>query len=295
MATRLDDALSGPESPHFAGQVMEFFGDMRREALVLEDVLGLTTPRKTAMNFLREAAYAAEQFPAIAVGFTRKKHTAPNGVYADVQDTIDTLVERAPNHRIILIGYSLGGIHARAYAQMHPEHVALCFMVVTPQQGTPRANLGRLLRVVNAYGPSVEQMIANNPWIEALNDDYIYRRDRFRTHGTRFVNFRAMHDELVPRRYSALPGVDAEYAFGGLGHMSALQSARLYHHLIREIRDVSSSNDCPILLLHGYGLDHTMFRRLRDQLQAHHPDIIDRVHAIDYDYTTAVPFSAPRR
>jgi len=295
MATRLDDALPGPEGFHFAARAIEFYDVIQQRAASLEHLLGLTTPRKAAANLLRETAYLTEQVPHILLGFTRKKNGASSSVYADVHETIDALVERAPDHRIILIGYSLGGIHARAYAQMHPEHVALCFMVVTPQQGTPRANLGRLLRVVNAYGPSVEQMIANNPWIEALNDQYIADRERFRTHGTRFVNFRAMHDELVPRRYSALPGVDAEYSFGGLGHMSAVQSARLYHHLIREIRDVSGGNDCPILLLHGYGLDRTMFRRLSSQLQAHHPGIVGRMHAISYDYTKAVTFIVPQR
>ena len=141
MAVRLDELVEGPWHPQsLAAEVIDFYNTLRRGAAGLEHLLGLTTPRKAAANLLRETAYLTEQAPHILLGFTRKKNAAPNGAYADVRETIDALVERAPDHRIIVVGYSLGGIHARAYAQMHPEHVALCFMVVTPQQGTPRAN-----------------------------------------------------------------------------------------------------------------------------------------------------------
>ncbi|MBI4150010.1 alpha/beta fold hydrolase [Candidatus Woesearchaeota archaeon] len=292
MVAQLDDIVGFPVGLQVeaAGTIRGVYSLLQQGTLNLEQVLGLTIVRKTTVNFTRELLYAGEQVPCVLKGFTRNKGPKQYEEYDDIRKTIDMLVENAPDNKMVIVGYSLGGLHARAYAQQYPEHVALCFMVATPQKGTPTAIIGRLLIFANAYGQSVEQMMPNNPWIRELNRQYQRHRAIFEEHGTRFVNFRAEHDELVPQPYSELPHVDAEYRFGGLGHLSAIHSARLYHHLVKEIRD-NSDKLYPILLLHGFGVDEHIFKRLRRQLEQHHPDIAERVHAISYDYTKPVLFN----
>ncbi|MBI2148582.1 alpha/beta fold hydrolase [Candidatus Woesearchaeota archaeon] len=204
------------------------------------------------------------------------------------REVIGRYLATSANGKVIIIGHSLGGLHARYYAQNYPDKVPLCITIGTPHQGTPTARLARLLYPAGVYGESTREMYPNSEVIRRMDDQFKREKERLRNK-TKFVNIRSKKDFVVPYSYSHFSHTDEEYTLENCGHVGSIDSDILYKILVRETEEVYRKHgECPVVMLHGFCLNGETFIDLHKKLGIFHRTIASRIFTPDYNFTTSI-------
>ena len=145
---------------------------------------------------------------------------------------IKVLLERTPFNfnRTLIIGYSMGGLVARAYLCKHGiQNVAKVITLGTPHHGTRLAIFGKGMNSaqMRRYGTALDG--SPSEWLRRLADL------EPRRHRGLFVSLFTHHDNIVaPQISSYLPGA-RNIAFHGVGHVALGTNRKVQDRLIEEI------------------------------------------------------------
>ncbi|HET7547576.1 MAG TPA: alpha/beta fold hydrolase [Usitatibacter sp.] len=149
-------------------------------------------------------------------------------VLASIEDSADELaahVERIASGtghaRVALVGHSMGGLVARAYAARHGEGRIACLVTLgTPHHGSVLAWLG--------LGRNAREMRPGSEFLARLaNADLTIR--------ARTTSIRSAHDNMViPQASCRLEGAQ-DVVLPGLGHIAMLRSPRLVAGLVEAL------------------------------------------------------------
>lgn len=205
-------------------------------------------------------------------------------------DSLDTVVEHAlqktGKEKVHLVGYSLGGIHTRSYAQARPEAVSGCFMWVTPHGGAPLGALGGISRRLGIEEGVVEQIAQGSAYLKKLNEEFYARRGEYIRKNVHFVNLFARYDLLVPCPHSAMPFADRQYECKRSFHINAILSSYLSRMFIQ---DLAMMPTYPIVMLHGMGATPAMFDPLVAKIKQNLPDFARSIYYVHYDIRKKIP------
>ena len=107
---------------------------------------GFCATDRTTLGLQRALAEAGYRVTGWGLGFNR-------GARADTLDRIIERVERfGDGQKVILVGWSLGGIFAREVAKMRPDLVEKVVTLGSPFSGNPRANNAwRLYELISGH------------------------------------------------------------------------------------------------------------------------------------------------
>lgn len=95
---------------------------------------GFLATDRTTLGLQRALAAAGFRVTGWGMGLNR-------GVTEDIVDRIVARVERfGAGEKVILVGWSLGGLYAREFARYHPDQVKAVITLGTPFSGDPRQN-----------------------------------------------------------------------------------------------------------------------------------------------------------
>lgn len=91
--------------------------------------------------------------------------------FAALEQRIQQLCERY-GQRVVLVGWSLGGVFARELAKRHPEHIAKVITMGSPFSGTPYDNNAwRIYQLVTGHSveqPPIEARTCDKPPVETV-------------------------------------------------------------------------------------------------------------------------------
>ena len=139
-----------------------------------------------------------------------------------VEQAVAQLRAQTGQHRVALVGHSMGGLVIRAWMRAYGDtQVAVAVTLGSPHQGTqitPHAKL-----------PNARQMVWANDWLQALQDsESPQRRALLRIALTE-------QDAIVfPQTRQTLPGVDTQ-VFSGIGHLQMCTDARVFNWLAAQL------------------------------------------------------------
>lgn len=145
----------------------------------------------------------------------------------DLHAAVLALGARSGRARVTLVGHSMGGLLARAYAQRHPERLAAVVCVAAPHHGTLLADY--------IYGVEAGPPSARCQWLAALN-----RGDGERI-GVPSLNLWSADDNIVIPARSAQLAHTRERTLHGHGHMAAIAAASACATLIHSIEELESN------------------------------------------------------
>jgi triacylglycerol lipase len=116
------------------------------------------------------------------------------GDLATVADAVIAQLDTAGIVNVDLVGYSAGGVVARAVAARIPTRVHRVATIGSPHDGTPVAGLGALITNDRVCPEACRQLAPDSPFLESLHpvDD-----------PTRWLNLWSESDEVVPAASSA--------------------------------------------------------------------------------------------
>ena len=145
-----------------------------------------------------------------------------------VEQAVAQLRAQTGQHRVALVGHSMGGLVIRAWMRaLGDTQVAVAVTLGSPHQGTqitPHAKL-----------PNARQMVWANDWLQALQDsESPQRRALLRIALTE-------QDAIVfPQSAQTLPGVDTQ-VFNGIGHLQLCTDARVFDWLAAQLHQAEYS------------------------------------------------------
>lgn len=145
----------------------------------------------------------------------------------DLHAAVLALAEKSGRARVTLVGHSMGGLLARAYAQRHPERLAAVVCVAAPHHGTLLADY--------IYGVEAGPPSARCQWLAAVN-----RADGERI-GVPSLNLWSADDNIVIPARSAQLAHTPERTLHGHGHMAAIAAASACATLIHSIDELEST------------------------------------------------------
>lgn len=129
--------------------------------------------------------------------------------------------------RVILVGYSMGGLAARAYVHRHggQRYVARIITLASPHHGSA------LIRLSLSKGPNIAQMSPGNPWLADLNEAERQLRP------TPITSIYSSHDNLVAPQNSPTLRYDHvnNITLSGIGHLAVTFSRPVQRLVYREI------------------------------------------------------------
>ncbi len=241
-------------------------------------------------------AYVRDFFQFVPFGIRQAPHIVPNVVgqfiesirrgYDSLDDVVEQVMQETGTAKVHLVGYSLGGLYARAYAQARPDAVSGCFMWVTPHRGTPLALLGGLSLCLGLDEGVVAQMAPGSPYLERLNEEFRARRVEYVKRNVHFVNFLARRDLLVPHPYGVLPFADRQYECRRSLHVNAILSSYLGRSFLK---DLAMMPRYPIVTLHGMGATPRMFDPLLASIRSELPEFLQGIRHVYYDARKKIP------
>jgi pimeloyl-ACP methyl ester carboxylesterase len=182
-------------------------------------VPGFLATDRTTLGLQRALAAAGYRVAGWGMGLNR-------GVRPD---TLERLAERIARHgrgaKVIVVGWSLGGLYAREVAKARPDLVARVVTLGSPFSGDPRANNAwRLYERVAGHpvdGPPIEARTHEKPPVPTLA--IWSRRDGI----------------VAPASARGLPGESDAQVQLDCGHMDFGVSGRAYPKIIAAIRAFS--------------------------------------------------------
>ncbi|MBT8426575.1 MAG: alpha/beta fold hydrolase [Erythrobacter sp.] len=91
--------------------------------------------------------------------------------FAKVEERLEDLFDRR-GQKIVLVGWSLGGVMARELAKRHPDKVEKVITMGSPFSGSPRANNGwRAYQAIAGHRvdePEIDTVVAEKPPVETV-------------------------------------------------------------------------------------------------------------------------------
>lgn len=145
----------------------------------------------------------------------------------DLHLAVEAWCARSGRSRVLLVGHSMGGLLARAYAGRHPERCAGVVCVAAPHHGTL---LGDLIHGVEAGPPSPRCR-----WLREFN-----ARSGERI-GVPALNLWTADDNIVVPAASARLAAAPERAVHGFGHMAVIAAPGACAALLQAIDDIDHS------------------------------------------------------
>lgn len=238
------------------------------------------------LDIIRFLRFGFNQVPHIVPNAARQFIEAHRREYDSLDDVVNKTLEETGSEKVHLVGYSLGGVHARAYTQARPEVVSGCMTWVTPHGGAPLANLGGLSRLIGFDDGVVEQISSRGSYMKELNKEFRDRRVEYRRKGVHFVNFIARWDLLVPYPLSVLPFYDRQYICKRSMHVNAMLSSYLGLSFMKEMTFLPQH---PIIMLHGMWATPEMFNPLVRRIRRTEPALLEGIAHVHYDARKKVP------
>src|SRR3989338_820114 len=110
---------------------------MLNRGLDLDSITKTGAHKREIAHILREIPYIFNIFSEL-----RKENLDFDSNLRTIEEEMDKI-----NGNLIIVGHSLGGLHARSYTQKNPSRVKSCITITTPHNGTPTAYLGILLKL----------------------------------------------------------------------------------------------------------------------------------------------------
>jgi len=232
----------------------------------------------------------------LSFGLRQTTHIIPNAVgqfidshrqrYGSLDDVVEQALQETGKEKVHLVGYSLGGLHARAYAQALPERVSGCFMWVTPHGGTPLGALGGVSRRLGLDEGVIGQMAPGSEYLTKLDEEFRGRRGEYIRKNVHFVNLFARWDLLVPYPHGIMRLADRQYECRRSFHINAMLSPYLGRTFIQ---DLVMMPNYPIVMLHGMGATPAMFNPLVVRIRHCLPDFTHRIYHVHYDARKKIP------
>lgn len=238
------------------------------------------------LDIFRFLRFGVRQIPHIAPNVVNQFIEAHRREYDSLDDIVNETLHETGSDKVHLVGYSLGGVHARAYTQARPEAVSACMTWVTPHSGTPLANLGGLSRRIGLDEGVIEQISSSGAYMKELNAEFRSRRVEYKRKGVHFVNFLARWDMLVPYPNSKLPFADREYECKRSFHANAMLSKYLGDSFMKELRFLPRH---PIIMLHGMMVTPEMFNPIIRRMKRMEPILLENIAHVHYDSRMEIP------
>lgn len=143
----------------------------------------------------------------------------------EVADIVNRICDSTRSDKVILVGFSMGGLVARAYLARYggEDRVSRVISIGTPHHGTRIANF--------IFGKSASQMRIGSNWLSALN------ADENRPTQVKYVSIYSTHDNIVIPYTSAEFGKASNLRLIGKGHFSMLFSKDVAQLVYREISE----------------------------------------------------------
>jgi len=135
----------------------------------------------------------------------------------------ETICAQTGAARLVLVGHSMGGITARAYARRQGNRAAKVITLGSPHRGSIHT------RFVLSKSPNIRQIEIQNPWLEDLNLVLL---------PTPITSIYSHHDNLIaPQNSAALSGSAVNnIALKGIGHLEMAFSRPVQALIQQEIQ-----------------------------------------------------------
>ena len=211
------------EAPALGARLWRSFGSLAArgpaDGRKLMVIPGFVANDRTTLGLQRALAAAGYRVAGWGMGINR-------GVRADTRERIAERIEAfAPGEKIILVGWSLGGVFAREVAKLRPDLVERVITLGSPFSGDMRANnVWRLYEWVAGHPvdkPPIETVLAEKPPVPTLA--LWSRRDGI----------------VSVRSACGLPGESDHQIELTCSHMGFGVSGRAYPHIVAAIRGFS--------------------------------------------------------
>ncbi|MCP4640347.1 MAG: alpha/beta fold hydrolase [bacterium] len=153
----------------------------------------------------------------------RPRHGEMDDFARQLVACVDRVCNTTGSSKVILVGYSMGGLVARAYVERWggASKVAKVITVGTPHHGTGIA------RVV--VGTNGREMRVRSEWLRELN------RDENLPEGPAYVSIYSAHDNMLYPQTSAELGKAKNIRLMAMGHFTMILSREVGHLVHREV------------------------------------------------------------
>jgi pimeloyl-ACP methyl ester carboxylesterase len=138
---------------------------------------------------------------------------------AQLASEVERVCRSTAAPRVILVGHSMGGVVARAYAQQAAARVAKIITLGTPHHGSTLAHWG--------FGADARELRPGSAWLERLS------AAEHAPPAVPIVSLYTWHDNYVAPRRSPVVAGATNVALRGVGHLTLLFSAAV----ARRVRD----------------------------------------------------------
>ncbi|MFK4064261.1 alpha/beta fold hydrolase [Streptomyces sp. NPDC029674] len=201
-----------------------------------DPVVPLLAPHRTVVRFDRPG-----------LGLSGHARVAPTvrGEAERILRVLDAVRPGAEDERVTVVGHSLAGFHAEAFARLYPGRTGGLVLVDSSVEERPRALLPRGVRVgatracgvllratglPRAVGPALRRLVAPTPWAWVYGSSRVWRAALME-----YATYADAARELAAlRRHVALPGglpVTVLAAYAGGSRRWLARQRRLAHHL----------------------------------------------------------------
>ncbi|HII72004.1 TPA: alpha/beta hydrolase [Candidatus Woesearchaeota archaeon] len=206
--------------------------------------------------------------------------------YQTLDQTVEKAMKEHGAERVHLVGHSMGGLEAVAYALNNPDKVGEVVTVGTPYQGSIVAPAGIFVMGLGVYAPTIWQIMPGSGYLQKLKKRMNSDIGVLEQEGVKITNVYSPFDELLPGSGGSLEGIMAKKSKAitekqmSWGHMHLF----FCDDTLYKIYDLERSR-LPVVLIHGWAMNENFFRRIRN---ARPEEMRKNLYTFTFDYTKSL-------